>query len=205
MLEVDPKGLAKLLERKGPEWLVFELVQNAWDTRSEVCHISVEAVPGKPRVHIAVMDEDPDGFKDLSHAWTLFAESEKKDNSALCGLDYSDSAVSDYVGEDQFFTQVEPAAQLEHRHAAAAVSKLNDVVVGSAELTLERAAERNGGLVEMRLKPDRDFLARVTKELLAMNMTSATLFPGLDGIAQNLAALIPFRELRAVDTEFGRE
>ena len=60
-------------------------------------------------------------------------------------------------------------------------------------------------LVEMRLKPDRDFLARVTKELLAMNMTSATLFPGLDGFAQNLAALIPFRELRAVDTEFGRE
>ena len=38
-----------------------------------------------------------------------------------------------------------------------------------------------------------------------MNMSSATLFPGLDGFAQNLAALIPFPELRAVDTKVGRE
>jgi hypothetical protein len=55
------------------------------------------------------------------------------------------------------------------------------------------------------LTPHRAFLERVTKELLAMNMTSATLFPGLDGFAQNLADLIPFPELRAVDTEVGRE
>ena len=38
-----------------------------------------------------------------------------------------------------------------------------------------------------------------------MNMSSATLFPGLDGFAQNLSALIPFPELRAADTKVGRE
>lgn len=55
------------------------------------------------------------------------------------------------------------------------------------------------------LSPDRSFLKEVTRELLAMNMSSATLFPGLDGFASNLTALIPFPELRAVDTEVGLE
>jgi hypothetical protein len=58
---------------------------------------------------------------------------------------------------------------------------------------------------EIELPSDRGFLQEVTKELLSMNMSSATLFPGLDGFAQNLAALIPFPELRAVDTRAGRE
>jgi hypothetical protein len=29
--EVDKQGLAKILERKGKEFVLFELVQNAWD------------------------------------------------------------------------------------------------------------------------------------------------------------------------------
>ncbi len=58
---------------------------------------------------------------------------------------------------------------------------------------------------EIPLSTDRAFLKEATRELLAMNMTSATLFPGLDGFAQNLTALIPFPELRAVDTEVGLE
>jgi len=53
---------------------------------------------------------------------------------------------------------------------------------------------------EISLSPDREFLKEVTQNLLAMNMSSATLFPGLDGFAQNLAALIPFPSMRAVDT-----
>ena len=53
---------------------------------------------------------------------------------------------------------------------------------------------------EISLSPDREFLKEVTQNLLAMNMSSATLFPGLDGFAQNLAALIPFPTMRAVDT-----
>lgn len=60
-------------------------------------------------------------------------------------------------------------------------------------------------VVEMLLPSGRRFLQEATKELLAMNMSSATLFPGLDGFARNLTALIPFPELRAVDTKAGRE
>jgi len=38
-----------------------------------------------------------------------------------------------------------------------------------------------------------------------MNMSSATLFPGLDGFAQNLTSIIPFPYLRAVDSAVGLE
>ncbi len=60
-------------------------------------------------------------------------------------------------------------------------------------------------LVEIPLSNNREFLEEATRELLSMNMTSATLFPGLDGFAQNLTSLIPFPNLRAVDTEVGLE
>jgi hypothetical protein len=60
-------------------------------------------------------------------------------------------------------------------------------------------------LVEIRLSNDRFFLQEATRELLSMNMSSATLFPGLDGFAKNLTSLIPFPHLRAVDSKVGLE
>ena len=60
-------------------------------------------------------------------------------------------------------------------------------------------------LVEIPLSNNRSFLQEATRELLSMNMSSATLFPGLDGFAQNLTSLIPFTYLRAVDSEIGLE
>ena len=60
-------------------------------------------------------------------------------------------------------------------------------------------------LTEIPLSSSRKFLEEATRELLSMNMTSATLFPGLDGFAQTLTSLIPFPYLRAVDTEAGLE
>ncbi|MBT8397081.1 MAG: FRG domain-containing protein [Gemmatimonadetes bacterium] len=60
-------------------------------------------------------------------------------------------------------------------------------------------------LVEIPLSNDRRFLEEATRELLSMNMSSATLFPGLDGFAENLTSLIPFPYLRAVDSEVGLE
>jgi hypothetical protein len=60
-------------------------------------------------------------------------------------------------------------------------------------------------LIEIPLSNDRRFLEEATRELLSMNMSSATLFPGLDGFAANLNSLIPFPYLRAVDSEVGLE
>jgi hypothetical protein len=70
---------------------------------------------------------------------------------------------------------------------------------------LRAVEEPENLLVEIPLSNDRGFLQEATRELLSMNMTSATLFPGLDGFAQNLVSLIPFPYLRAVDSEVGLE
>jgi len=74
---VDKDGLAKILSRKGIEFALFELIQNAWD--QDVTKVSVSLRPEKNgKVIITVADDDPAGFCDLTHAYTLFAESVKK-------------------------------------------------------------------------------------------------------------------------------
>jgi len=75
---VDKEGLYKLLKRKGMEFLVYELVQNAWDTATTKVEVRLEPVDGRPLVQLSVIDDDPDGFQNLAHAYTLFAESQKK-------------------------------------------------------------------------------------------------------------------------------
>ncbi len=70
---------------------------------------------------------------------------------------------------------------------------------------LRAMGEPEDFLVEILLPTDRGFLQEATRELLSMNMMSSTLFPGLDGFARNLTALIPFPDLRAVDSEVGLE
>jgi len=78
--EVDKHGLAKILERKGKEFALYELVQNAWD-ESGVTKIIVSLKhQGRNKALLWVEDDAPEGFKDLSHAFTLFADSAKKAN-----------------------------------------------------------------------------------------------------------------------------
>jgi hypothetical protein len=74
---VDKEGLAAILERRGKAWAVLELIQNALDTASPTVDVTLTPVPGAPQVMLTVTDEDPDGFKDLTHAYTLFAPSTK--------------------------------------------------------------------------------------------------------------------------------
>lgn len=88
--EVDRKGLGKLIERRGggDGWgsegggkiaLLLELIANALDadgvTRIEVI---LEPEPGVTHATIVVRDDSPGGFEDITHAWTLFAESSRK-------------------------------------------------------------------------------------------------------------------------------
>lgn len=84
--EVDKEGLAKLVERRGKAFVVHELLQNAWDCEG-VSFVTVKLTPeaGRPLARLVVEDDHPDGFKDLSHAYTLFAESEKKTDAARRG------------------------------------------------------------------------------------------------------------------------
>src|SRR4029078_3755187 len=83
---VDKEGLAKLLERKGKEFVLYELIQNAWDTDAKEIMVTVKASEDlKGYSEIEVIDDHPDGWKDLTHAWTLYAESEKKGNAEKRG------------------------------------------------------------------------------------------------------------------------
>ncbi len=84
--EVDKEGLAKLVERRGKVFILHELLQNAWDC-GKATNVNVSLIPiaNKPFAELVVEDDDPDGFRDLSHAYTLFAESEKKSDKKRRG------------------------------------------------------------------------------------------------------------------------
>jgi hypothetical protein len=82
---VDKEGLAKILHRRGKASLLFELFQNAWDEAVTVVRMQLTPVEGRPFARLVVEDDAPEGFKDLSHAFTLFAESEKKSDPSRRG------------------------------------------------------------------------------------------------------------------------
>jgi len=79
--DVDKAGLGKQAEQHGKGRLVGELIQNALD-EAGVTQIAVTLalVPGRPLADLTVEDDSPEGFRDLAHAYTLFAESYKRGN-----------------------------------------------------------------------------------------------------------------------------
>ena len=82
---VDKEGLALLLKRRGYAFVLYELLQNAWDTDARYVRATFEPIPGAPQARIVVEDDDPEGFQDLRHAFTLFASSPKKSDPTKRG------------------------------------------------------------------------------------------------------------------------
>lgn len=78
-IDVDLDGLRKLLERRGKEFAVYELVQNAWDENTTFVNITLTP-PHRGMSELIVEDDSPEGFRDLTHAYTMYAESYKKSN-----------------------------------------------------------------------------------------------------------------------------
>lgn len=83
--DVNKKGLAEILARRGIGWLVYELISNAWDERSTKVDVIVVPTEGRPITTVTVTDDNPEGFQDLSDAWTLFAPSKKKGDAEKRG------------------------------------------------------------------------------------------------------------------------
>ena len=79
--DVGKAGLGKQAEQQSKGRLIGELIQNALD-EAGVTQIAVNLalVPGRPLADLTVEDDSPEGFRDLSHAWTLFADSYKRGN-----------------------------------------------------------------------------------------------------------------------------
>jgi hypothetical protein len=76
-IDVDTNGLRKLLERRGKEHAIYELVQNAWDENVTKVEVTL-ARPVNGHSELVVVDDSPTGWHDLTHAYTMFAESSKK-------------------------------------------------------------------------------------------------------------------------------
>ena len=79
--DLDRAGLSKQAEEHGKGRLIGELVQNALDEAGVTqIGMSLALVPGRPLAELTVEDDSPEGFRDLAHAYTLFAESYKRGN-----------------------------------------------------------------------------------------------------------------------------
>jgi hypothetical protein len=76
-VDVDMDGLRKILERRGKELAVYELVQNAWDENVTKVEVTITR-PENGRSELVVTDDSPEGFRDLTDSYTMFAESYKK-------------------------------------------------------------------------------------------------------------------------------
>jgi hypothetical protein len=77
VLVVDRKGLARKLGKKPKSFIVFELLQNAWDEKITRVNVSMEMLPGRPACKIVVEDDCPEGFQDLTSVYTMFKDSKK--------------------------------------------------------------------------------------------------------------------------------
>jgi hypothetical protein len=88
--DIDRKGLGKLIARRGggEGWgsqgggkiaLLLELIANAFDADGvTLVEVVLEPEQGVPHATVVVSDDSPGGFENISHAWTLFAESSRK-------------------------------------------------------------------------------------------------------------------------------
>jgi hypothetical protein len=83
--DVSKLGLQKIQGRRGREFLMYELIQNSWDAAATVVSVELSKAPGARTATLIVEDNSPNGFRDLSHASTLFAESDKKGCATLRG------------------------------------------------------------------------------------------------------------------------
>ncbi len=83
--DVDRTGLAKLLERRSKAFVLFELWSNSADTSATRIDITLREIPGRAACVLTVVDDDPNGFADLTHAFTLFAESTRKGDAGKRG------------------------------------------------------------------------------------------------------------------------
>jgi len=74
--EVDKEGLRKLQEGKSKTYIIRELVQNAWDENISSCSIDISQ--SGSTIQIIVKDDSPEGFRDIRHAYTLYADTYKR-------------------------------------------------------------------------------------------------------------------------------
>lgn len=66
--EVSREGLRELQAGKPKDFVVRELIQNAWDEDISICCLNTTHQNGGV-AEIRIEDDSPEGFRDLSHAF----------------------------------------------------------------------------------------------------------------------------------------
>jgi len=70
--------VGKLLADRCKAFVFYELLSNSWDEASTRVDAELRREAAGPRVRVVVSDDNPEGFVDLAHAYTVFGESPKK-------------------------------------------------------------------------------------------------------------------------------
>jgi hypothetical protein len=86
--EVDPKGLRKTLSQKDKFFMIAELVSNGWDEEDRgATEVRITLTRPDENGHswLTATDNSPLGFKNITHAYVMYAESEKKDQAGKRG------------------------------------------------------------------------------------------------------------------------
>ena len=78
-LKVDAEGMRQKVAHRGLLGILQELASNALDEEITYCDVSVELISGRT-YRIRVVDDSPQGFRNLEESYTLFAPSYKADN-----------------------------------------------------------------------------------------------------------------------------
>lgn len=82
--DADKDGLRqigeRLVERRGFGIIGAELYQNVMDTNATICKIELQKTDLRRQYELVCEDNDPLGFPNLAHAYTVFAPSLKKDD-----------------------------------------------------------------------------------------------------------------------------
>jgi hypothetical protein len=80
---VDPEGLAELQRGKPLAYIAREPIANALDQNIKRCTVTLRHEARS--IILAVEDDDPKGFQDLAHAFTLFSHTPKREEPTQRG------------------------------------------------------------------------------------------------------------------------
>ena len=82
---VSAEGLRQLNASRPPWSLVKELIQNAWDEAPDATSCDVTITPRPNGTTVIAVEDDGPGFAEISHAWTLMADTPKRANPTKRG------------------------------------------------------------------------------------------------------------------------
>lgn len=173
--DVDRRGLSQLIAARGKAMLVHELVQNAWDAPGTTrVTITLSRPAGSRNVTIRVEDDSPEGFKNLAHAFTLFAPSDKKTDATARGrFNLGEKLVIAMCDEASIETTKGTVVFTDDgRGSSRRKRKAGSVFTGSVKLTADEVAEVMDAA--RRLIPPPGIATTINGEPLAARAPSAT-------------------------------